>query len=111
MPTGRFWQLLPDMAKLMYVQGAKDGIVLASAVDLTLGSKILRQLDAQGFFPGDYVKELDMLYQDRENLPIPLPFAYQYCAQKLKGELTKQQLEEQLMQLRKMTARAGGQRP
>ena len=58
-------------------------------------------MQAKGFSPRDYVKELDALYLDRENLPIPITTAYMWVNLKLKGELSKQELQRKLLDLRK----------
>jgi hypothetical protein len=51
------------------------------------------------------VKELDKLFAERENLNIIVPLAYQYITTKLKGTSTAQELEQMLIELRKMRAK------
>ena len=104
--TGRAWVILPELNKLTYIQGLKDGIMIAATyLDGEERNLIIDTAQAKGFFPGDYVKELDSLYRDRENLPIPMPFAYQYVNLKLKGTATKEELERKLVELRKALAK------
>ena len=50
--------------------------------------------------------ELDELYQDRENLSIPITTAYMWVNLKLKGELSKQELQRKLMELRKQVPKS-----
>jgi len=100
--TGRGWEALTETAKLFYVQGIKDGILIAATyLDGEERERILGTTQAKGFFPGDYMKELDTLYRDRENLLIPVSIAYQYINLKLKGTATKDELERKLVELRK----------
>jgi hypothetical protein len=66
-----------------------------------LHRRMMQEVQAKGFSPRDYVKELDALYLDRENLRIPITTAYMWVNLKLKGELSKQELERKLLELRK----------
>jgi hypothetical protein len=102
--TGRLWLALPENSKLMYISGMQDGMMMAAAwVDAVAQQKIL-SAKPSGFFPGDYMKELDALYKDTENLPLPLPVAYGWCNLKLIGTLTKAELEQRLIQMRRVMA-------
>lgn len=104
--TGRAWEALTEMDKLLYVQGVKDGILIATTyLDGEERERIVDTTQAKGFFPGDYVKALDALYRDRENLPIPVLMAYNYVNLKLKGTATKEELERKLIELRQWIAK------
>jgi len=59
---------------------------------------------AKGFSNYDYRRELNTLYKDRENVPIPVLLAYQYVTLKLKGQTTKQEMERRLIEVRKVVA-------
>ncbi len=54
---------------------------------------------------GDYLRELDTLYKDGENAGLPIPMAFEYCTQKLRGNLTKAELEQILIGLRGKAAK------
>ena len=55
---------------------------------------------AERFTVEDYVKELDALYKDRENINIPVVFAIDYITLKFRGDKTKAELESGLLFLR-----------
>jgi len=104
--TGRAWILMPDTVKVFYVTGLRDGMAIASyALPAEARELMTERTQAKGFNPGDYVKEFDKLFAERENLNIVLPLAYQYVTVKLKGATTSQDLEQQLIQLRRMMAK------
>ena len=93
--------------KLMYTEGIKEGMQIATSyLSGDERRRILGEVQAKGFSPRDYVKELDELYQDRENLSIPITTAYMWVNLKLKGELSKQELQRKLMELRKQVPKS-----
>ena len=55
-----------------------------------------------GFTFGDYKKEVDNVYKDAENVNIPIIWTLQYCAAKLKPDARKANLEQLLINLRKI---------
>ena len=59
---------------------------------------------AIGFMIKDYVNELNKLYRDGSNIRIPVPLAVDYCTVVLKGQTKKDDLETQLISLRKLAS-------
>ena len=103
--TGRAWEAMPETAKLFYAQGMEDGLTLAAySLPPEVRDLMVERTQAKGFNPGDYVKELDRLFAERENLNIALPIAYQYITTKLKGTSTPQELDQRLIDIRKLMA-------
>ena len=105
--NGRMWTTLPLPAKALYIQGLKDGQVLAGAA---LQGKISKQsqneLDTHapvGFIVGDYIKAFDDLYKEPSNIRIPMMYAYEYCIGKFKGH-SDSQLAEVLRSFREWSA-------
>jgi len=97
---------MPDTTKLFYVQGIKDGLTIAAySLPPEVRAAVIENTQTSGFYPGDYVKELDKLYTESENLNIMVPLAYQYVTTKLKGASTAQELEQRLIELRKIMAK------
>ena len=106
--TGRAWtKSMSLQQKLMYTEGIKEGMQIATSyLNGEDRRRILEEVQAKGFSPRDYVKELDELYQDRENLSIPITTAYMWVNLKLKGEVSKQELQRKLMELRKQVPKS-----
>ena len=99
MCNGRMWRKMSVDHKLAYVMGIKDAWVesaLASG-DVT---KFVENRWADRFTVKDYMKELDLIYRDGENIRLPIPAAIWYCTAKLKGKSTKAELERALIYLR-----------
>ena len=69
------WNFLPENSKLMYVVGIQDGLMIAASWADPASQEHIMGAKPAGFFPGDYVKEMDALYRDSENLPVVMPFA------------------------------------
>lgn len=104
--TGRGWELMPETKKISYVVGIRDGLIIAASSLPPEDRNLLRdRTQAKGFNAGDYIKELDKFFAERENLNIVLPMAYQYITAKLKGTSTAQELEQMLIDLRKRMAK------
>jgi hypothetical protein len=101
MMNGRAWMILHEDAKTFYLGGLHDAMVAEAIVYFSSSDEVKKRW-ASGFTVGDYLKELDDLYKDRENLLLPVPAAMRYCTDKLKGERTKVDLEQELIALRKL---------
>ncbi|MBI2680759.1 MAG: hypothetical protein HYX25_07110 [Candidatus Solibacter usitatus] len=106
--TGRVWtKSMSLQQKLMFTEGIKEGMLIATSyLDGNERHRVLEEVQAKGFSPRDYVKELDALYLDRQNLPIPITTAYMWVNLKLKGEVSKQELERKLLELRKQVPKS-----
>jgi hypothetical protein len=102
MMTGRAWEALPEETKFSTSKASKDVLGLAEH-SLPPGSEarhdLVENTQAKGFNSGDYVKKLDKLYAERENLNIVVPFAYVYVTKKLRGMSTAHELEQMLIEL------------
>jgi hypothetical protein len=109
--NGRFWEDAKDSQKLAYLAGFLDGVLWGSVELLSgQGDSLENQKAAKGvrdaylatgFLLSDYMKELNTLYADRENIRIPIGVAVRYCAVKLGGTQTKAKLEQLLITYRK----------
>lgn len=92
---------MPDVSKIGYVQGFQDAVaVVASGLPPEMLDAVRDNYIARGFTVGAYVHELDELFKDRENQPLLLPLAHQYVTFKLKGQMTKAELEQRLIGMR-----------
>ena|ERR1035437_8912005 len=98
--NGRAWNVIPEEQKGTYLIAYRDYIYYRTVLDKTLNNTPW----AKGFVVNDYVRELDALYKDTENVHIPIPFGFAYCTKKLAGENTKKELETMLIALRKQIA-------
>ncbi len=99
--NGRGWKALTRDERALYTSGIRDHIMTA----LVLQHLPLNKVDwAKGFAISDYIKELDVLYQDGENIRIPVVLGIDYCTTKLRGQTTKKELEELLIMVRKSVA-------
>jgi hypothetical protein len=103
MSNGRLWQELDKDEKLSYVAGAHDILI---SITLTKLTKPTRENSnwAEGFTLIDYIKVIDEVYKDVENVRIPVPWVIGFSTQKLKGMLTKAELEDTLMSIRGLTS-------
>jgi hypothetical protein len=77
----------------------------------TLEEAINSQFIAEKFTYADYIKEIDKLYSDRENIRLPIPVAIQYCALKLRGTATTAELEQFLIRRRKTASASEEKNP
>jgi len=92
--NGRFWNASAKNEKAMYVTGSIDGIRIAQQGKPLATASV-----------GDRMKELDKLYNEGENLNIPVIWAIAYYVEiKLKGETPSAVLENSLIALRKQAA-------
>jgi hypothetical protein len=111
--NGRYWEALSNPAKLAYLCGFRQGVLLG-VVQLGGGTtfskrmaEVINSFQAGGFTYDDHIKELDKLYADRENIRIPIGQALHYCSLKLGGTRTKAELEQYLIGLRKDASALG----
>ena len=88
--------------KILYLTGVMDGMTIGTSDLTTEQMAKLRKTWPSGFTVGDFITELETLYKDRENVRVPIPMALQYCALKLKGEATKEELERRLILMRQV---------
>lgn len=117
MSNGRAWNgLKTESQKLVYVIGVLDEIKVTAweraaakasptdtfveidktAIDWAIGSTAL-----------DYVKVLDTLYLESDNLPIPVVLAIKrYCTPKLKGASTRNEMDAIASELRTAVLKA-----
>ena len=99
MLNGRAWESFPEPAKTVYVAGIQDSVL----GNLLAAEETPRPDDipwANNFTVDDYVKELNVLYKDRENIRIPIVLAVRYITTKLRGARTKDNLDYGLKALR-----------
>jgi hypothetical protein len=57
------------------------------------------------------VKELDKLYAERENIPLSIPFTLAYCVLKLGGTRTNGELEQLLIDMRRIASAPQEKKP
>jgi hypothetical protein len=93
LPNGRFWNVAAESGQTYYLLGVRDAESLAGANG---------DWWAKGFTIGDYRKEIDKLYSETENINIPIIWAFRYCTNKLRGEVSRANLEVALRNLRQM---------
>lgn len=103
MNNGRLWSAQADGWKVAYLASYRDQTAYA-AIQSADGLKYLSTHWANKAIVADYTRELDTLYRDGENLRLPLPMAIEYCTLTLKGNLTKAQLEQILIEYRREIA-------
>lgn len=109
--NGRFWDSLNDSTKQGYVMGFWEGVKAGASGDIADQSATFNTFYAVGFTNGDFVKELDKLYANTQNVLIPIPDAIRYCALKLGGAFTNAQLEQKLIRLRKIASGSPEKKP
>jgi hypothetical protein len=88
--TGRTWNVLTDEIKTWYLIGFKDGLGFSQTIEKYWGT----------FSVNDYKKELDKVYNEGENVEIPIWLAFRYVSLKLEGTHKTDYLENFLMTLR-----------
>lgn len=79
-PNGRFWEVLSDFEKVVYVRGFRDGLTLGAAGEVISPKKVIEaMLEAtdgyyvKRFTYEDHVQEIDKPYAAKENILIPIP--------------------------------------
>jgi hypothetical protein len=100
--NGLWWTSMTITEKILYLTGVMDGITIGTSDLTTEQMAKLRKTWPTGFTGRDFINELEVLYKDRENIRLPIPMALQYCALKLKGETTKEELELRLALMRQV---------
>lgn len=86
MLNGRAWQTSPREARLMYIRGLQDGLVLAGAlVSSRPDATTLLRHTAPEFRPSDYIDEINAFFEDSKNVRIPIFYAWEYVNTKFKG--------------------------
>jgi hypothetical protein len=104
-PNGRIWQGMNAAQKNGFVVGIDEGLFIALlSVDSATRDKIMSRYPKDELDPSDYAIEMDKIYAERENINIPLFMAYTWVQRKLKGDLTKDQLEAELRRLRTISS-------
>jgi hypothetical protein len=105
MSNGRAWEIFNEPERVAFLTAIKDQLLYDFFTSdngiAQLRAAQLRANWAEGFTVGDYLNELNVLYKDRENIRIPIVMAFRYCTQKLKGQSSKQELENRLLEMRK----------
>ncbi|HLJ13663.1 MAG TPA: hypothetical protein VKV15_04145 [Bryobacteraceae bacterium] len=97
MLNGRAWQAAGRDARLMYVRGIEEGLVLAAGlVSCKPDEDILLKHPAPEFHPSDYIDEINAFYQKSSNIRIPIFYAWEYANARFEGA-SQQQLDS-LMQ-------------
>jgi hypothetical protein len=100
--SGRQWEALPSGAKLAYMWGIHDALAFLPVVRDSKIDQRAAPLWAEGFMVDDYVKEMNALYANRANINIPVGDGFMYCTFKLQGQATASQLEQMLINQRKI---------
>lgn len=103
MSNGRMWNSIDEGSKVFYISGVYDSLMLKSLTKSAPPSGDNMPW-AIGFMIKDYVNELNKLYRDGSNIRIPVPLAVDYCTVVLKGQTKKDDLETQLISLRKLAS-------
>jgi hypothetical protein len=106
--NGNAWLSLDSGAKVAYLVGLQEGIVLGvreswQGLPAKSREEILRvagNITVAGVTFGDLSEQIDAVYTDVQNLPIPIADVYLYASRKLKGE-PEARLKEDLATLRK----------
>jgi hypothetical protein len=95
MINGRVWRIIGP-CKSAFVEGFVDGLMTGAAT----GKGQLDEITTTKFNYGEIASEIDKFYEETLNVVIPVPMAYVWVIQKLKGT-DPALLEERLLQLRK----------
>jgi hypothetical protein len=110
MANGRAWRMMMNgQERASYLMGYIDTVNAMTMMNhVTKGGDSIADMHdwyAFGFIVGDYLKELNLLYSNTENVRIPIPFALRFCSAKLNCKVKKAELEQQLIDLRQLAAR------
>jgi hypothetical protein len=100
MPNGRAWLIADDGGRAMYLLGVSDALQLLNLLDDKTLPPLTDKVWPKGFTVDDMKTELSDFYKDRANVRIPLRLAVLYCGAKLRGNLSKEQMEHNLQELR-----------
>jgi hypothetical protein len=101
--NGRLWQKLDAGEKVFFLVGCQDALLLGSMTVTGDYTKIPEQLKWPELTPTEVSKELDLLYSEGANGPIPMIFALRYVRHKAAGD-TPDQLQQLLASLRRIGA-------
>jgi hypothetical protein len=101
--NGRLWQKLDAGEKVFFLVGCQDALLLGSMTVTGDYTKIPEQLKWPELTPIEISKELDLLYSEGANGPIPIIFAVRYVRRKAAGD-TPDQLQQLLASLRHIGA-------
>ncbi|GEM_PF-2461409 len=109
--NGNAWLSLDSGARVAYLVGLQEGIVLDvrenwQGLPAKSRDEIVRvagNITVGGVTFGDLSEQIDAVYTDAQNLPIPIADAYLYALRKLKGE-PEARLKQYLATLRKTYA-------
>ncbi|MGH9201758.1 MAG: hypothetical protein ACRD2A_11050 [Vicinamibacterales bacterium] len=96
--NGRAWGQLSVEERAAYLFGLESGLALSA--DLSGDYKTFADLTVKGFKFGDLANEVEVFYQDRSNLRIPITFAYVYVTKRIHGD-SPQSLESYAAELRR----------
>ena len=97
--NGRLWLLLSPENREVYLAAIRDSTRVGAAIGgerphRCNGTSIRRALGTGVHAWRDYETELNKFFDDTENIRIPIVLAMRYCSAKLKGNLTKSELEQ-----------------
>ena len=99
--NGRLWQKLDTGEKVFFLVGCQDAMLLGSMTATSDYTKIPEQLKWPELTPTEIAKELDLLYSEGANGPIPIILALRYVRRKAAGD-TPDQLQQLLASLRRI---------
>jgi hypothetical protein len=102
MLNGRAWKNMSNAEHVYYLASFRDGLIFRILYK-ELSMEIFQSKWAEHFTVGDYVNELDKVYQASENINIPAPLVIAFSTKKLQGTLTKDQIETELQEMRSLT--------
>jgi len=102
--NGRLWLQMTAEDREVYLAALRDSArfeaIMANS-DTNAANLAMQERWVHGFKVRDYEAELNRFYADTENTRIPIVLAMRYCSLKLKGDLTKQELERRLIMMRR----------
>lgn len=99
--NGRLWSILDLNSKRSFLVGCRDAFLLGSMTVTGDYSKIPDQLQFPSLMTDEVINELDSLYAEGANKPIPIVLALGYVKHKASGD-TPEQLQELLASLRRI---------
>ncbi|MDQ2948418.1 MAG: hypothetical protein M3Y27_21185 [Acidobacteriota bacterium] len=106
--NGRWWQRMNLTTRFVYMAGLKNGLQIImmepSLSRIPAVTKFVHNYHPQKFDPQEIIDEIDKVYNERENIRIPVLMVYDFVNDKLKGNITKDQVEERLKTMRKIAA-------
>ena len=105
LPNGRFWVKYPA-ERLIYLVGLRDGLnlVVANPQYFPNGKAGVEAYRPQKLTNEDMIAAIDNVYKDRENIRIPVAFVYNFVNEKLKGSLTKTDVDLRIRRMRQLAS-------